>query len=556
MRNIRRRTAAVATLATLALALTACSSGGGDDDKSSNGATGSGATIDDAHSKGAMADFKAGETFKASEPVEFSLLYRDHPNYPVKDDWSVFKELKANQNVSFKRTDVPLADWDKKKALLIGAGDTPEIVSVTYPGQETQFVSGGQLLPVSKYIKYMPNFEQKIKDWGLQEELDTHRQADGEYYILPGVREVPDVQYSVVVNDAMWKKAGITTDPATWDEFAQDLQKVKDANGLTYAMSDRWTDTTTLGAFLQTASAGFNTAAGWGYSNTWFNQDTKKFELTGTTDNYKQLVTYAAGLVSSGVLDPEITQNDDQAIQKFISGKSAAISGNTQEITSYRTKVKDAKGDMTMHMITIPDGPAGNYIASGRLSSGLMVSADAAKDPHFKALLQYLDWQYYSDEGIEFAQWGVEGTTYTKGSDGARTLAKDVDWNGLNPGASKQLNADFGYSNGVFLLANGSSKDLLQSVMSDETKKWTNDVLAKKKLLPIAPAAQLNEDELEQTSLVDSQIKDAVYAATAKFITGQTPLSDWDKYVAQIKGLGADQLIDTYNTAYQRSQDK
>ncbi|MGC5167485.1 extracellular solute-binding protein [Luteimicrobium sp. DT211] len=555
MRNIRRRTAAVATLATLALALTACSSGGGDDDKGSDGSSGT-ASIDDAHSKGAMADFKAGSTFKASEPVEFSMLYRDHPNYPVKNDWSIFQQLKTNQNVSFKRTDVPLADWDKKKALLIGAGDTPEIVSVTYPGQETQFVSGGQLLPVSDYVQYMPNFEQKIKDWGLQEELDTHRQADGKYYILPGVREVPDVQYSVVVNDAMWQKAGITTDPATWDEFAQDLKKVKDANNLKYAMSDRWTDTTTLGAFLQTASAGFNTAAGWGYSNTWFNEDTKKFELTGISDNYKQLVTYAAGLVSSGVLDPEITQSDDQATQKFITGQSAAISGNTQEITSYRTKVKDAKGDMTMHMITIPDGPAGNYIAGGRLSSGLMVSADAAKDPHFKALLQYIDWQYYSDQGMEFAQWGVEGTTFAKASDGTRTLAKDVDWNGLNAGASKQLNADFGYSNGVFLLANGSSKDLLQSMMSPETKKWTNAVLSEKKVLPVQPAAQLNDDELEQTSLVDSQIKDAVYAATAKFITGQTPLSDWDKYVAQIKGLGADQLIDTYNTAYQRTQDK
>ncbi|GAA4835517.1 extracellular solute-binding protein [Luteimicrobium xylanilyticum] len=553
MRNIRRRTAAVATLATLALALTACSSGGDDDKGSSDGGS---ATIDAAHSKGAMADFKAGETFKATEPVDFTMLYRDHPNYPVKNDWSIFQQLKANQNVSFKRTDVPLADWDKKKALLIGAGDTPEIVSVTYPGQETQFVSGGQILPVSDYIKYMPNFEQKIKDWGLQAELDTHRQADGKYYILPGVREVPDVQYSVVVNDAMWKKAGITSDPATWDEFAQDLVKVKQANGLKYAFSDRWTDTTTLGAFLQTLSPSFNTSAGWGYSNTWFNQDTKKFELTGITDNYKQLVTYAAGLVSSGAMDPEITQSDDQATQKFISGQSAAISGNTQEITSYRSKAKDAGDSFSMHMITLPDGPAGNYIAGGRLSSGLMISSAAAKDPHFKALLQYIDWQYYSDQGIEFAQWGVEGQTYTKSSDGKRTLAKDVDWNGLNPGAKKQLNADFGYSNGVFLLANGSTKDLLQSVMSDETKKWTNEVLAKKKVLPVQPAAQLNEDELEQTSLVDSQIKDAVMAATAKFITGQTPLSDWDKYVAQIKGLGADQLIDTYNTAYQRTQDK
>ena len=554
MRNIRRRTAAVATLATLALAMTACSSGGGDDDGSSAKGGGNGVTIDDAHSKGAMADYKVGTTFKATEPVDFSLMYRDHPNYPVKDDWSIFQQLKTNQNVSFKRTDIALADWDNKKALLIGAGDAPEIIPLTYPGQETQFVSGGAILPVSDYVQYMPNFEQKVKDWGLQAELDTHRQADGKYYVLPGLREVPDVQYSVVVNDDMWAKAGITTDPATWDEFAQDLTKVKEANPtIKYAFSDRWNaNNQSLGAFLQYVAPNFNTSAGWGYGNTWFNTDTKKFELTGTTDAYKQLVTYAAGLVSSGDLDPEITQTDDQAIQKFVTGKSAAISGNTQEITGYRTKAPKMK----MHLIVLPGGPAGSNLAAGQLTAGQMISADAAKDPHFKAMLQFIDWLYYSDEGLEFAQWGVKGETYTKDASGVRKLEPNVGWNALNPDAPKKLNTDFGFSNGVFMPASGASKDLLQSVMSPEIKDWTNAVLAKKKVLPVSPAASLNEDELEQTSLLDTQIKDAVMAGTAKFITGQTPLSDWDKYVAQIKGLGSDQLVQTYNDAYQRTQDK
>ncbi|MEK8225864.1 hypothetical protein NKG05_07050 [Oerskovia sp. M15] len=181
-----------------------------------------------------------------------------------------------------------------------------------------------------------------------------------------------------------------------------------------------------------------------------------------------------------------------------------------------------------------------------------MISSDAAEQPHFKALLQFVDWLYYSDEGIEFAQWGVEGETFDKAGDGTRTLKSDIGWNALNPDAPKKLNADFGFSNGVFLLANGSSKDLLQSVMSDETKTWTNAVLDKKDILPTAPAASLDEAELEQTSLLDTQIKDAVMAATAAFVTGQRPLTEWDAYVQEIDGLGASQLIDTYNSALER----
>lgn len=555
MRNTRKRAAvAAASLTTLALGLAACS-GGGDtgEDGGDTGTQGSGVTIDAEHSVGAMEDFAAGTTFKATEPIDLSLMYRDHPNYPVKDDWSVFQHLEADHNVTFTRTDIPLADWDQKKALLIGSGEASELMPVTYPGQETQFVSGGALLPVSDYLEYMPNFSKKIEDWGLQEEIENLRQDDGKYYILPGLREIPDVQYSVMINDDVWKKAGITEDPATWEEFGEDLKKVQDANpGLDHAFSDRWTDTTITGALLNVMGPNFGAAGGWGYNNAWYDADSGKYVFNGTSDAYRELLTTVHGWVDSGVMDPEITQSDDQARQKFVSGKSAAVSSNTQEITAYRTAIADADKDITTRLLTIPGGPAGSNLAASRLSSGLMISADAAEQPHFKALLQYVDWQYYSDEGIEFAQWGVDGETYTKGSDGARTLNDDIGWNAINPDAPKMLNTDFGYSNGVFLLANGSSQELLESVMSDEVKEWTRAVLDAKETLPVAPTARLNEMELEQNALLDTQLKDAVQAATAAFITGQRSLDDWDAYAAEIEGLGATQFVDTMNTALER----
>ena len=59
-------------------------------------------TIDAEHSVGAMEDFEVGTTFKATEPVDFSLMYRDHPNYPVKEDWSIFQ----NGMIAFARLSV------------------------------------------------------------------------------------------------------------------------------------------------------------------------------------------------------------------------------------------------------------------------------------------------------------------------------------------------------------------------------------------------------------------------------------------------------------------
>ena len=93
-----------------------------------------------------------------------------------------------------------------------------------------------------------------------------------------------------------------------------------------------------------------------------------------------------------------------------------------------------------------------------RAASGFMISSKAAENPNFLALLQFADWLYYSDQGLEFAKFGVEGTTFTKDGD-TRTLAPDVDWNGVNPAGTKKLNADFGFSNGVWSLANGSTDE-------------------------------------------------------------------------------------------------
>ena len=143
MRTTKKRSVAyAATAATLALALAACGSGGdgGDGDKPS---------ADDIGTVGAMEDFAVGTTFKATEPVTFGLMYRDHPNYPLKDDWDILTKLKENQNVEFEIQTAPLSDWQQAQAIAIGAGNAPDIISVTYHGQDSAFVAGGAILPVS-----------------------------------------------------------------------------------------------------------------------------------------------------------------------------------------------------------------------------------------------------------------------------------------------------------------------------------------------------------------------------------------------------------------------
>ncbi len=105
----------------------------------------------------------------------------------------------------------------------------------------------------------------------------------------------------------------------------------------------------------------------------------------------------------------------------------------------------------------------------------------------------------------------------------------------------------------MFLLANGSSDELLASMSSDEVQQFVDEMSTKEEL-PLAPPAPLEEMEQEQVTLWQTALTDAVTQATAAFILGQRPMSEWDTFVSELKALNMDQYVATYNTALERAQ--
>ena len=72
------------------------------------------------------------------------------------------------------------------------------------------------------------------------------------------------------------------------------------------------------------------------------------------------MVEYFRRLVDKGLLDPEsVTQDDDQAIQKFVNGKSFVINANSQTINLYRDDMDQILGEdnYEIRKITVPGGP-------------------------------------------------------------------------------------------------------------------------------------------------------------------------------------------------------
>ncbi|MFF7447924.1 MULTISPECIES: extracellular solute-binding protein [unclassified Streptomyces] len=539
----RRQLLAAAGFAGLA-ALTGC--GGGDDG-------GDGKDLSKKQD-GAMKEYRAGQQFRAAKPLSFSLLHNNNPVYPMKSGWLFWKEVTRRTGITLKPLDVPLADYEKKRSVLIGAGDAPFLIPKTYHPGEVAFVSSGAILPVSEYVHLMPNFREKVRKWRLEPELDSIRQSDGKYYLLPGLHEKAKSTYSMALRTDVLDRLGLAL-PETWDQVYDVLTALGSEYPGTYPWSDRWSTNTPFpcGALFSYLGQAYGIKAGWTFDTTTFDSKAKQFVFTGAMDTWRQMVEFMRKLVAEKLLDPEsFTQQDDQALQKLLAEKSYVISANPQVLVQeYRFNLEKQVKGATIEMLPVPLGPAGPVVLDGaRLENGIMISSKALKSDSFVAMMQFVDWLWYSDEGQKFCKWGVEGTTYTE-SGGRYRLKPGISLMGSDPGAPKDLQKDFGFFNGVFTY--GGSWDLVSSNFSPDEKKF-QDAMAQRTQLPIAPAHPLQSVEQEQATLWETPLKDHVIQNTLKFVLGKRPLSEWDAYVSELKSKNMQQFVDLHNTAYDRFQ--
>lgn len=507
------------------------------------------------NTEGSMTDFAADQQFKATEPVDFSILWTDWPELPIKDSWQLFDEIEKRTNVTLKPTNIPFSDATEKRSLLISAGDAPQIIPLVYTGEDAPFVSSGAVLPMSDYVDLMPNFQKYVEEWDLGAMIDNLRQDDGKYYMVPGLQEVSVPVFSMIVRKDVFDEAGAEI-PETWDELRVALEKIKEKHPDSYPLADGFEGQ----SMLNYAAHAFGTVAGWGFGNgTFWDEEAGEYVYAATSDGYKEMVEYFHGLAEDGLLDPEsFTAKSDGSTadlsEKVANNAVFATSGASGTVAEFQTALEAADPDAEYELVQIapPGGPAGQVVEPRNFWHGFMISAEAQDDPHFVALIQFLDWLYYSPDAREMLRWGIEGETYTKADDGTITINPEysLDAYNINPDGKTDLAKDLGFS--TFLAESTESRELKESYNSDQFVEYMDRVLETRTPRDPFPPAPLDEAELEQSSLLSTPLKDTVETNTLKFILGDRPLSEWDAFVAELEGQNLQGYLDLVNGAQKR----
>lgn len=551
-----RKSSVMVLLTSMLVLMTACSSGNnGASGNNTPAASNNAANNTSATAEAADYTFGADQTFHSNEPVSYSMMYSDHENYPYNKDWRLWSAIQEKTNVTFDLSITARTEYENQKSLLVNSGDAPYIIPKTY--DESAFVATGQIVPVSDWVQYMPNYMKAVKDWGMEEDLKAKLKEDGKYYVLPGMWEIAGGGYSYIIRKDVFEAAGVDVEGQqgnwTYEDFYEAMKKVKDFTGSNYVISDQFKGESALNI----AAVQYGVTGGWGLSNGLnFDHDKQQFVFADASEDFKNYLGYFNKLITDGIMDPEsFTQEDDAAQAKFFKGDTYVISGIYQVLADFKSKMQVP--DSELYMITQPGGPKGKLqVETSRLENGIMISQNALDDlgeEGFIKMLRFIDWLWYSNEGQTLSLWGVEGETYTKDTEGNIVLNPDIYYNGMNEGAAKQLNVDYGFAGGVF--AYGGSEQLKMSKMTDGEKDFVNRVQTTRETRKLVPPIMATPEESEQMKLISTPLMDYVKTMTLKFITGQESFDNWNQYTAQVEANGSTRYTEMANDIFQKTKD-
>lgn len=295
----------------------------------------------------------------------------------------------------------------------------------------------------------------------------------------------------------------------------------------------------------------FNSDKGTGV---YFNKKADKFQYGPLDPSFKDMITYLNMLFSEKLLDQEYAlQSSKQWEEKLTTGKAFMTFDWISRVKwSNDILYKANKTDRFVGILP-PKGPNGVRGIVGRdnhvPNEGMAVNAKV-KDP--ASVVKFVDW-LYSPEGRIACNYGIEGTTFTRNSDGTFTWKPEIK-DSKNSAYTKELNKDFGGQINAL-----TRYEILGDLYNkfDYEEPYNNREGYSKKLyynnnavIARPPVLIFNKEQQDVRKDKETIIKDYVTAELDKFIMGARPLSDWDKFVEDIKKKGVEDVLKAYADAY------
>lgn len=516
-----------------------------------SGGSGSPASVPAAEPAGSGAADKKAVTFPLAEPVEYTYMIAENPNYKLSQDGEVLKYLEEKTNVHIVYQTVPNESYTEKYNTLLASGNVPDISAAR---QAYRYGPQGLFLNITDYLDYAPNFKKILEDPKYYPYLVC---ADGGVYHMPSItaKKNGQAQYTINYRGDILEELGLKEpeDEDGWYELFKAVKaKYPDMIPLSFPKDD-W----------RFASA----FPGYYISDTMtYDEGAKKWIYSPVTENYKAAISFAHKLYSEKLLDPEfISMTKNDLDQKIYSGKAFAgvtniWAGMSGDMTK---KIQEAGLKNAAIAESAPWGtPFGDRIVTSSQPvypyNDVHTVSFSAKIKNPEIAVAFMDYASYSQEGSLMLEYGIEGKHWTMTDHGPDYTTSEQISMRIN---KESVTTNLGISDRWprFMAA--------ETWFSDPLKNWKAESVKLDKYVAISEAVgekmapfldkriippitlYFDEAQVERVGELETILKTIFYEYRVKFITGKLDLSEWDKMTAALKDNGYEELTAIYNDA-------
>lgn len=469
-----------------------------------------------------------------------TMMVPSSPSWPFREDWKIWDYIEEGTGATLEITSLPSSDLSTKLPLIFSSQEmVPDVIAFTFKDDSDTYASQGALVPFSALEEQMPVYNAWAKSLSEDEYkniIDVRKSFDGDIYYTPGTgREATTRVRAWLYREDIFKKHNLQA-PKTFDELYEVCKALKTIYPDSYPLCFRqkFENIDVTGSSWQK----------WWEIDAYYDFDNGTWRWGAREDVSREMLTWYKKMIDEKLLPANFFNMNVAEWEELITTERGFIMPNYQTRIDYFTPlVKDRIPDFKFQAFEPPVATENGVSMVGRYNTetnGFSIPNSGDENRIAKAA-KFVDW-FYTDEAKELVSWGKEGETYEI-KDGKKNFISDEKGTDIGNLYGFQLY-------GTFTRLDPEAVLIAQS----ETIAETRDMVIEHTLPYMNPTQWLSFNEKEQ------KIVDEYFAACmtyseemfAKFMLGQEPISNFDKFVQNINEMGVDKLLAAYESAYNR----
>jgi putative aldouronate transport system substrate-binding protein len=474
------------------------------------------------------------------------------------NDLPVYQQLEKITNVHIEWETVPYNSYKEVMTTRIAAGsDLPDVLNLSFLGNYAKLATDGVIIAQNELInQYGYWIREFFKTNPGYKAMMTA--PDGNIYCVEDTVLDSHLSIMPMVNKYAMERVGLSM-PKTTDEFTKLLKAFKDKDINGNGQADEVPFATIFSqndpAYIFQLANAFDLEMTWGGGTDpvyLFRVKKGKMQSQLQLPEFKSFLTWVAKLYAEGLINKDLTSaNYDRMIEYVSKGQAGMVSFWSTYAYLFGGASPDNQGDKDggKASIFVPmtplKSPSGAQYYSKRLNlngDGMGITTACAPEKR-EVAMKWIDFLFNSPEAMMTQQWGVEGLSYTKDSAGniTKKTPEGKEWSayvteiGGNqpPRAHQQLLA----------------------VWRSWMPQWLEDLDASYQEYYKEPSLVMIQFTTEESDSLKALVPDLttfVFESVTKFILGQTPMSDFNKFSAELDKRGIKDVQKIYEARYAR----